>query len=310
MTLAQAGLANLTMAILNDCIADARAHEHNNYNPFPLYLPLLTQVDLESFAVQVVTSDRQIFSAGNIDQQFVLMSVIKPFVLLFLLESVGADRVFQVVDALASHLRFDALPQESANHGKPYNPMLNTGAIALGALLPGADSWTRCENLRLWLNQIAQTNFDLDMPMVNSAKCVPSRQNVKIAQLLQKFGYVADAAIALDTYEHFCCLAGTVADLANLGLLLTGQHSSISRSHVRIVNAILTTCGLYEASGTFAVQAGLPSKSGVSGAWLSVVPHQGAIACYSPALDRFGNSIFCANFVQRLSSTLSLSIFT
>jgi glutaminase len=99
-------------------------------------------------------------------------------------------------------------------------------------------------------------------------------------------------------------------DLARLGLLLALPQPQIARSHQRAVNALMLTCGLYEASGHYAVRIGLPIKSGVSGALVSVVPGEGAIACYSPTLDTTGNPVAGLVLLEQLAQALNLSVFS
>ncbi|UZQ54264.1 glutaminase [Trichothermofontia sichuanensis B231] len=138
----------------------------------------------------------------------------------------------------------------------------------------------------------------------------PNLDNQALAAYLAAAGSLAQpAAIALDTYEQICCLAGTVADLTRLGMLLVMPPLGLDPAHCRVVTAIMSTCGLYEYSGQFAVTAGVPCKSGVSGALVAIVPGQGVIAGYSPPLDRNGNSVAGIWLVQQLATTLRLSMF-
>jgi glutaminase len=237
------------------------------------------------------------------------MSVIKPFVLLFLLEQLGAEAVFSHVGMEPSDEPFNSLKQLESDRGWPRNPMINSGAIALASLLPGQDAKSRCESLCQWLNQRADCNLFLDDLMLMSVRSVHNERNQAIVRLLVQAGYLDAAEIALDTYNHVCCLSGTVADLASIGMLLVCSKGAILVEHRRTVNALMTTCGLYQASGRFAVQVGLPTKSGVSGALISVVPSQGAIACYSPTLDGVGNSVAGLFLLQQLTQALNLSVF-
>lgn len=274
----------------------------------PSYIPLLAQADPNWFAVRVQNRDGQIHSAGNFSLSFPLMSVVKPFVLLFLLEHLGAETVFKRVGMEPSEEPFNSLRQLQADQGWPRNPMINSGAIALASLLPGQDAGSGCEGLCQWLNKNANCHLFLDEQMLNSVRSVPNERNQAIASLLNQSGDL-DPETALDKYNHVCCLSGTVADLASLGMLLV-QCQSMPPEHRRTVNALMMTCGLYQASGRFAVRVGLPTKSGVSGAILSVVPLQGAIACYSPALDEAGHSKAGLFLLQKLTQTLNLSVFS
>jgi glutaminase len=219
------------------------------------------------------------------------MSVVKPLLLLFLLETLGWDAVFARVGVDPSEQSFHSLAQLNADRGFPRNPMLNSGAITLASMLPGEKGAERCETLRLWLNHAAGSRFVLDTAMLSSVRSLRNEVNRAIADILLQAGYINHVESALDTYNHLCCLSGTVTDLAQVGLLLAQPNAQPQPAHQRAVNALMLTCGLYEASGRFAVRIGLPTKSGVSGALLSVVPGQGAIACYSPTLDGAGNSI-------------------
>lgn len=236
------------------------------------------------------------------------MSVVKPLLLLFLLEQLGSVGVFRQVGFAPSEQPFNSLAQLEADQGWPRNPMLNSGAIALAALLPGTDAASRAEGLRQWLNHRAGCELRLDPLTLASVRQVGNPQNAAIAKSLAQSGHLATSIpLALDTYNQLCCLQTTVLDLARLGLLLAQERVGIATAHRRIVNALMLTCGLYQASSEFALRLGLPTKSGVSGALLSVVPGWGAIAIYSPALDSAGNSIAGLFLLEQLVQTLNLS---
>lgn len=300
-------LAALTQAQLDSWAVQARSHIQGGQ--LPNYIPLLAQANRTWFAVQIQDINGQIHTSGDVTLSFPLMSVIKPFMLLFLLEQLGAEAVFAHVGMKPSDEPFNSLKQLQADQGWPRNPMLNSGAIALASLLPGQDARSRCESLRQWLNQRSNCQVFLDELMLSSVRAAGGERNRAIASLLAQFGYLEAEETALDTYNHVCCLSGTIADLALLGMLLVQCQGAILPEHRRTVNALMTTCGLYQASARFAVQVGLPTKSGVSGALISVVPRQGAIACYSPALDQVGNSKAGLFLLQQLTQALELSVF-
>ncbi|NJP08618.1 MAG: glutaminase A [Leptolyngbyaceae cyanobacterium RU_5_1] len=297
----------LTQAQLDAWVAQARVMVQAGR--IPDYIPRLAEVDRNWLAVQIEFSDGQTYAVGDVEQPFALMSVIKPFVLLFLLEQLGHETVFSQVGMQPSDQPFHSVAQLVADQGFPRNPMINSGAIALADCLPGHDGPSRCEALRQWLNQLSGAQLVLDREMLASVRSVGNETNRAIATLLAESSGLSSVETALDTYNHICCLAGTVVDLAHLGMLMTSPHARISRSHQQTVNALMLTCGLYEASGEFAVQLGLPTKSGVSGALLAIAPSFGAIACYSPALDKTGNSIAGLFLLERLTRSLELSIF-
>jgi glutaminase len=281
-----------------------RASQKAKAGQLPNYIPLLQQANPESLAVCIITKEYQTLSSGNIKINFPLMSVIKPFLLLYLLSQLGTEAVFKRVGNDPSEYPFNSLSQLQIDRGFPRNPMINSGAIVLASLLPGRDALSGCETLRLWLNECASCKLFLNESMLNSVRSLPNRQNQALSNELATQGYLQDATMALDTYNSICCLSGTIVDLAHLGLLLVDCPSRMQLEHCQIVQRLMTTCGLYEASREFARRVGLPTKSGVSGAVLSLVPGQGAIACYSPPLDAQGNSVAGLFLIEQITTTI------
>ena len=274
----------------------------------PAYIPLLAQADRQGFAVQIRAIDGQILSWGSTAQTFPLMSVVKPFVLLYLLCTLGEKAVFDCVGCEPSELPFNSLTQLEIDRGKPRNPMINSGAIALASLIPGQNAVARCQNLLTWLNQQANSQLFVDELMLDSVNAMPNQNNWNLALEMVQSGYLQNSEIALETYNRICCLSGTVEDLAKLGMVLVGGSEAILEN-CRTVKALMATCGLYQASGRFAVRVGLPTKSGVSGAMLSVIPGQGAIGCYSPPLNKEGNSVGGLFLLEQIAKSLRLSVF-
>ncbi|MDM9384236.1 glutaminase [Chlorogloeopsis sp. ULAP01] len=272
-------------------------------------IPQLAVANSDWFAVSICCASGESFSAGDRACLFPLMSAIKPFSLLYLLEHLGAKTVLDWVGVAPSLLRFNSLEQLLADDRRPRNPMINSGAITLADKLPGDNARDRTQRLCDWLNQLAGCQLKLDEVMLASVRSAPSQINQAITENLAQARYVKNPKIALDTYEQICCLSGRVEDLALLGKLLACESKLIAPQHRRIVNALMFTCGMYEASFQYALEIGLPMKSGISGTLLAVVPHQGGVSCYSPPLDNTGNSPGAIAFVKALSSGLGLSIF-
>ncbi|MBO3461031.1 glutaminase [Aetokthonos hydrillicola Thurmond2011] len=272
-------------------------------------IPLLAAADYKFFAVHICRKAGRTFSFGDTACMFPLMSAVKPFLLLYLLEYLGAKSVFQWVGVEPSSTSFNSLEQLIADRGRPRNPMINSGAITLADKLPGYNARDRTQHLCTWLNQTAGCKLFLDEQMLASVRSATSQANLAIAEHLVYAGYVKNQETAIDTYEHICCLSGQVEDLALLGKLLACENGLITRQNRCSVNALMLTCGLYQASCELALRIGLPMKSGISGTLLAIVPGQGAIACYSPPLDSIGNSVAALGFIESLSQGLGLSIF-
>lgn len=309
-----ANFEGLNQKTLNDSVVQAKACA--SAGKLPTYIPQLAIADPTCFAVQICQNNGATFASGQTNCVFPLMSVVKPLMLLYLLETLGEAQVFTRVGKQPSEQPFNSLTQLQADQGKPRNPMINSGAIALADLLPGNTAAERCKNLGHWLNQHSTSQWQLDSSMLESVRSLPNPVNQAIAELLHQSGFVDDAELALNTYQQVCCLSGTVSDLALSGLLLARsalpshrELPHISPVHQRMLNALMLTCGLYEASSEYAVRIGLPIKSGVSGALLAVVPSWGAIACYSPPLNETGNSIAGLWLIEHLAQMLELSLF-
>ncbi|MEB3291961.1 MAG: glutaminase A [Synechococcales bacterium] len=300
-------LEQLDQAQLNAIVE--RAKPKAQLGRLPDYIPLLAQVKTERIAVQVASMDGSVLTVDEIGLRFVLMSVIKPFLLLFALHHFGTEIVFQQVGQDPSDQPFHSVAQLANDRGHPRNPMINSGAIALTEFLPGVTSSERCEHLRQWLNQQAGCELTLDLAMLASVRSLGNESNRAIANLLKQAGHLGETEVALDTYNQICCLSGTITDLAKLGLLLVCPHSALLTLHQQSVMALMLTCGLYEVSGEYAVRIGLPIKSGVSGVILAVIPKQGAIAIYSPEIDVTGNSIAGLCILEQLVQQLDISLF-
>ncbi|MDZ8225456.1 MULTISPECIES: glutaminase A [unclassified Nostoc] len=275
----------------------------------PDRIPQLALANPSWFAVHIYCKSGKNITFGDTACVFPLMSVIKTFSLLYLLENFGAETVFRWVGMEPSDAPFNSLEQLIADRGYPRNPMINSGAITLADKLPGKDASVRTLLFCHWLNQLAGCQLSLDEAMLASVRLTHSTANEAIANYLAEAGYLNNIETALDTYEQICCISGQVEDLALLGKLLAFDNGSLLSKNRRIVNAIMLTCGLYEASAEFAVRIGLPMKSGIGGGLIAIVPGEGAIACYSPTLDTVGNPVVGLAFIEALSQKLELSIF-
>ena len=272
-------------------------------------IPQLAIVNPNRFAVYISCESGENYSLGDTDCVFPFMSVIKPFSLLYLLEHYGEKQVLQWVGVKPSDAPFNSLTQLIADNGYPRNPMINSGAITLANKLPGKDANESTQLFYKWLNKLAGTQIYIDENILASVRASRSQTNIDITNYLYETGNLNNIELSLDVYEQICCISGRVEDLAKLGKLLAHQSEFIKNQHRQIVNAVMLTCGLYEASAEYAVKIGLPIKSGIGGGLVAIIPNQGAIASYSPALDIVGNPVAGLALMETLSQSLQLSIF-
>ncbi|MEB3160503.1 MAG: glutaminase [Synechocystis sp.] len=259
----------------------------------PTYIPYLATVDPQAFALQV--GDRQgiIYQAGDTGLTFSLMSVIKPFLLLYCLHHQGTVLVRSKVGDRPSSKAYNSLSQLQEDRGFPRNAMINSGAICLADNLPGQTATERCQTLANWLNQTAGCQLFLDPDLLASVRSLPNPRNQAIAALMGEKKTLQHPALALDTYNHICCLSGTINDLFRLGLILQSPSLPLTSETTRSVQKTLEHSGLYEMSQPFFQRTGLACKSGVSGVMLACLPTipPGVMVCYSPPLNNQGHSV-------------------
>ncbi len=283
----------------------AEARRLASSGQLPQYIPILSDTKRKNeICVAIADSRSRIYSFGDKNLTFPLMSVVKPFLLFYLLSESNLEIIPSKVGQTPSPYAFNSLEQLREDKGFPRNPMINSGALLLTDLLPGDTPSQRCENLRQWLNQMAETNLFLDLNVLRSVESLPNLKNRDLVRELTLHNRLNDPETVLETYNHICCLSGTITDLLHLGLLLIQSGSQASN----LVLEIMKGCGLYEASASLAESLGYATKSGVSGAILSIIPERGAggqpafgFACYSPPLDAQGNSVAGLYLLRQLA---------
>jgi glutaminase len=260
------------------------------------YIPELARATPDDFGVCVATAAGQTFSAGDCDRGFTIQSISKPLVFGMAIEEVGDAHVRQFVGVEPSGDAFNAIELQPGTN-RPFNPMVNSGAIAVTALLHLRYGDAAFELMLARFSEAAGRPLAID-PDVYESERRTGHRNRAIAHLLLNFGMVHDAAeAALDLYFRQCAIVVTTRDLAAIGATLAnvGRNPVTGRavfdSHsVKAMLSIMFTSGMYDYSGEWAYRVGVPAKSGVSGGVMAVVNRQIGIASYSPPLDARGNS--------------------
>lgn len=277
--------------------------------------PALAQADPSEFGICLVATTGSAAVRGDADRAFTMMSVSKAFVLALVCEHVGLAAVRRVVGVNPTGLPFNSLAAIERSASGRTNPMVNAGAIATSSLVPGSDFEERWILLSRTMSAFAGRALSLDQATYECARTTNMR-NRSLAYLLRDYGAIAgDAKEALDLYTRQCCLQVTARDLAVMGATLatggtnpvTGQQV-VSAETAHAVLAIMTIAGMYETSGDWFLDVGLPAKSGISGGLLSVAPGKGALATYSAPLDAAGNSVRGSRTAAYLSRHLGLDV--
>jgi glutaminase len=279
------------------------------------YIPELAKACPDDFGVAVVTASGRRFEAGDCDRPFTIQSISKPLVFGMAIEEVGHDRVRQHVGVEPSGDAFNAVELQPGTN-RPFNPMVNSGAIAVTALLHLRYGHDAFDLLLARLSEAAGRPLTIDQAVYESERRTGHR-NRAIAHLLLNVGMMHDAAeAALDLYFRQCAILVTCRDLAAMGATLAnvGRQPVSGRAvfdadSVRAMLSIMFTCGMYDYSGEWAYRVGVPAKSGVAGGVLAVVNRQLGIGTYSPRLDARGNSYRGIEACVELASQFGLHAF-
>lgn len=283
------------------------------------YIPELEKVDPGQLGVAICGLDGECMDAGDSRALFTIQSVSKPLVLILALMMYGEDRVFQKVGMEPTGDPFNSIVRLETGKSlkKPYNPMINAGAIAVTGLIQGNIGIHQIDPiLNLIRKMSGNPTIKVNEAVYRSEKDTGNR-NRAMAYFLKDIGVLeGDVETILDLYFMHCAIEAAATDLARIGAVLAngGVHPQtgerfFSKKISRIISSFMVTCGMYDASGEFAVTVGIPSKSGVGGGILSVVPGQMGIGIFGPALDEKGNSKAGTAVLKELSQIGDLSIF-
>lgn len=278
------------------------------------YIPELGKVDPNLLGISIRTSDGECYQVGDTSIRFTIQSVSKIITLAAALHFAGQEEVFSRVGVEPSGESFNSLVELDLNSNRPYNPMINSGAITIASVLAPYVSFD--DMLDFTRKLCMDPAIVLDREVYHSEMNTASR-NMAIAYLLESKGILASSVErSVKFYTKMCSLSVTADSLANLGLVLasggvnpiTGERL-LDNDIVRLTKTIMLTCGMYDGSGTFAVEVGVPTKSGVGGGMLAVVSHKMGIGIFGPALDQKGNSIAGQQIMRDLSEELRLHMF-
>jgi glutaminase len=291
-------------------------HQGNSGGSSSQVYPALASVAPDLFGVCIVENSGDVYTAGDADVEFSIMSVSKPFVFALVCDARGPAWVRERVGVNSTGLPFNSVTAiERGDDGKT-NPMVNPGAVATTSLAPGGSAQSRWSFVRQGLSRFAGRELAVDDVIYESASQTNER-NQSIARLLQSYGRIyCDPSEALDLYTKQCSLGVTAKDLAAMGATLadagvnplTGERV-VDAETCRHTLAVMATAGLYETSGDWLYDVGLPGKSGIGGGIVTVAPGKGGLGTFAPRLDAAGNSVRGQLVAAELSHSLGLDLF-
>jgi len=282
------------------------------------YIPALSKVHPDHLGIGVYDETGNYFEAGDSRVNFTIQSVSKPLVFLLALIEHGEEAVFQKVGKEPTGDPFNSIIRlETFDERKPLNPFINAGAISIVSLIKGIDNIEKIEKILNFIRLLADNeDIHVDTSVFLSEKVTGDR-NRSMIYFLKSIGNIdGNVDEILDLYFMQCAIKANCKDLARIGLILAQRgydpirkKQIIPKRPVQIVNALMATCGMYDASGEFAVKVGIPAKSGVGGGILCASPGKFGIGVYGPALDEKGNSIAGVEMLRDLSEKFDLSIY-
>ena len=278
--------------------------------------PVLARVPAELFGICVAGTNGNLYSAGDARHEFTIMSVSKPFVFALACATLGVEQARKKIGVNATGQPFNSLAAVERGRDGTTNPMVNSGAIAATSLLPGGTPDAKWRFLTAGLSAFAGRELKMDEEVFTCASAANHRNRAIVSLLADRGRVYCDPAAALDLYTRQCCLTVTAADLAVMGATLadggvnplTGQRV-IGVEPCRCALAAMATAGMYETSGDWLYEVGVPGKSGIGGGIVAVAPGKGGLGTFAPPLDAAGNSVRGQLAARFLSRRLGLSLF-
>lgn len=282
------------------------------------YIPELSKAPREALGIHLLDKNGDCASAGDCGMAFTLQSISKVFTLILALMDNGEDAVFERVGMEPTGDNFNSmLKLELVRPGIPFNPLINAGAITVSSLIRGSSPEEKSARILEFFRKLSGGSLLEVNETVYRSEFETGNLNRSIGYFLVENGVLDDSVEdVLSVYFRHCSIEATCRDLARMALVLAGDGTDplsgeklIPRRYVQIAKTFMITCGMYNASGEFAIKAGLPAKSGVSGGILTFVPGALGIGVVGPALNAKGNSSAGVHLLERLSQRMDWSLF-
>ena len=316
MNIQQTLTARLAPAAVSHSLANflARAHAtlaQEEGGAVADYIPELQKADPHHFGIALATMDGHVYEVGDAAVPFTIQSISKAFVFALALDMLGAERVEARVGVEPSGDAFNSIRLRSDN--RPFNPMVNSGAIACSGLLYEAEGENATERIRDVLGRLAGRKLDIDDRVFFSERLTGDR-NRAIAYLLHNYGIIkGDVDAVLDVYFRQCSVLVTARDLAVMAATLgnggvnpvTGQRV-IGAYAISRTLSVMTSSGMYDYAGEWIYRIGFPAKSGVGGGIIAAFPSQFGLGSFSPRLDEHGNSVRGLKVCEAISGQYEL----
>ena len=295
--------------------AHARFKSHDEGENSQVY-PALARVPRDLFGICVVGTGGNVYSVGETEHEFSIMSVSKPFIFALICQEIGHEEARANLGANATGFAFNSVAGIERMPDGRTNPMVNAGAIATTSLVPGKTLAEKWKYIHDGLSRFAGRKLPMNEEVLQSASETNFR-NRSIAQFLLSVNRVyCEPMEAVDLYTRQCSLNVSARDLAIMGATLAdGGVNPVTKERVvdpgvcHYALAVMATAGLYETSGDWLFDIGLPGKSGIGGGIVTVSPGKGGLGTFAPPLDKAGNSVKGQLVAKYLSQRLGMDLF-
>lgn len=299
--------------ILNDALEYGR--KYISQGKVATYIPELGKVDKNLLGVSISTLDGKSYHVGDWQNEFTIQSISKTMALIFALEKFGQDLVFSKVGMEASGDPFNSMVKLETKSKYPSNPFINAGAIAVAGLI--SEKYKFEDYMELVYTLCGRNSIELD-ESVYLSESKTGMLNRSMAYHMKNNGVIeGDVEKTVELYFKMCSVKVNTDDLANFGAILANNGVAfgndtqlVSRETMKIVKALMVTCGMYDGSGEFAIRVGMPGKSGVGGGILALAENEMGIGVFGPALDVKGNSTGGYHILEYLAKELDLHQFS
>ena len=279
------------------------------------YIPALAKVDSKIYGIALVTADGKVYTAGDVKSEVSIQSISKVFTAAKVIEESGPEAIFKTIGVDATGMRFNSIVSIELSKqllgGPEMNPLVNPGAIAATSMVKGGNRNKVWKSILTYYSDFAGRKLSVDKEVFKSESDTNQR-NQAISYLMHAYGYIKENPLqATDIYTEQCSVSVNAKDLATMaGTLANGGKNPISgkqlmkSKNVPGLLAVMATAGLYDDSGKWLFQTGLPGKSGVGGGIIAVSPGKFGIAVISPPLDEAGNSVRAQKAIADISNAL------
>ena len=277
--------------------------------------PALEEANPNLFGICIIGTRGRTIAIGDADTEFAVMSVVKPFIFAVVSQQIGIGEIRDRIGVNSTGYPFNSLTAIERSEDGRTNPMVNAGAIATTSLVPGRTLEERWEFLLAQLALFGGRTLSLMPDVYESAMASNFRNRAIAASLLDRNCMYSDPIEALDLYTRACSLGVTARDLACMGATLASgginpltQKMVVNPQVCHATMAVMITAGLYETSGDWLYDTGLPEKSGIGGGIVTTAPGKGGLGTFAPRLDRFGNSVRGQLVARNLAQALGLDL--